>query len=176
MIGEKMEVIRYVFVHLLATLFRLFPFPWKTGLLRFGNPGRDSPVFITCNYRLTVEKVKRVLKTMDCYLLVAGSRGINVWCASAGGHFTNHSVISILKTSGIDKLVNHRNVILPQLAATGIESGVIRKKTGWNVIWGPVYANAIPLFLKNELKKSCEMREVKFPWGPTNRSGNSTQT
>ena len=67
---------------------------------------------------------------MDVFLLVSNSRGVNVWCSATGGLFTNHDVISVLKTSGIEKLVDHRNVILPQLAATGIESNVIRKKTG----------------------------------------------
>lgn len=99
---------------------------------------------------------------MDAYLLVANSRGINVWCAAAGGHFTNHSVISILKTSGIEDLVDNKTVILPQLAATGIEAKEIKKKTGWNVVWGPVYARDIPLFIKKELKKTSDIRQVKF--------------
>ena len=53
-------------------------------------------------------------------LLVANSRGINIWCSTAGGHFTNHSVISVVKTSGIEDLVDHRKLVLPQLGATGL--------------------------------------------------------
>jgi CO dehydrogenase/acetyl-CoA synthase gamma subunit (corrinoid Fe-S protein) len=69
-------------------------------------PDADSPVILTCNYHRTVEKVKRAIKGLDCYLLVANSRGINVWCSSTGGLFTNHDVISVLKTSGIEEIVN----------------------------------------------------------------------
>ncbi|MFQ6110334.1 MAG: copper oxidase, partial [Candidatus Aminicenantales bacterium] len=139
-----MNGLKFVAVNVFETLVRVFPLPCRSGLVKIGNPGRGSPVFLTCNYHLTVERVKRALKGMDCYLLVANSRGINVWCAATGGHFTNHDVISVLKTSGIEDLVDHRRVILPQLAASGIEAGVIQKRIGWKVIWGPVYAKDIP--------------------------------
>ncbi|MFQ6117255.1 MAG: copper oxidase, partial [Candidatus Bipolaricaulia bacterium] len=124
-----MNLLKYIVANILETLLRGFPFPCRPGLVKIGNPDRDSPVFLTCNYHLTVERVKRALKGLDCYLLVANSRGINVWCAAAGGHFTNHDVISALKTSGIEELVDHRDVVLPQLAAPGIELKVIKQKT-----------------------------------------------
>ena len=139
----------FIFINIFETLIRVFPFPCKTGLIKIGNPGKDSPIFVTCNYHLTVERVKRSLKDMDAYLLVANSRGVNVWCAATGGHFTNHDIISVLKTSGIEDLVSHRYVILPQLAATGIESKTILVKTGWRSVWGPVYAKDIPAFLNS---------------------------
>ncbi len=161
-----MNLLKFLVVNIIETLLRVFPFPSKTGLIKIGNPDRNSPVFLTCNYHLTVERVKRELelKGIDAYLLVANSRGINVWCAAAGGHFTNHDVISVLKTSGIEKLVDHRNVILPQLAATGVEAKVLQKKTSWKVVWGPVYAKDIPVFIENKLNKTPGMREVGFPW------------
>jgi NAD-dependent dihydropyrimidine dehydrogenase PreA subunit len=159
-----MNRVRFIIVNIVETLLRVFPVPCKTGVITIGNPDKNSPVFLTCNYHLTVERVKRTLKKIDCYLLVANSRGINVWCGATGGHFTNHDVISILKVSGIDELVHHRNVILPQLAAAGVETNIIKKTTGWQVIWGPVYAKDIPLFLKNNFNKTPEMREVMFHW------------
>ncbi len=159
-----MRLLRYVLTSLFQTLLRVLPFPCRTGLIAIGNPDRDSPVLLTGNFRLTVERVKRAIEGIDAYLLVANSRGVNVWCAATGGLLTNHDVVSALKTSGIEKLVNHRRVILPQLAATGIETGVVEEKSGWRVIWGPVYAAAIPRFVRNGFKKAPEMREVIFPW------------
>jgi NAD-dependent dihydropyrimidine dehydrogenase PreA subunit len=146
------------------TLLRVLPFPCKTGLVKLGNPGRDAPVFLTGNFRLTVERVRRALEGVDAYLLVANSRGVNVWCAATGGHLTNHDVLSVLKTSGIEDLVDHRQVILPQLAATGIEGKIVHKKTGWKVVWGPVYATSIPRFLRGGREKTAAMRTVRFPW------------
>jgi NAD-dependent dihydropyrimidine dehydrogenase PreA subunit len=119
---------------------------------------------LTCNFQLTVERVKKALEGLDAYLLVANSRGINVWCAATGGHLTAHDVVSVLKTSGIEDLVVHRNVILPQLAATGIEVEVVREKTGWAAVWGPVDAADIPDFLENGRKATAQMRKVEFPW------------
>ncbi|NIM98648.1 MAG: copper oxidase, partial [candidate division Zixibacteria bacterium] len=159
-----MSQFKYILLSIVETLLRVFPLPCKPGLVRLGNPDRDSPVFLTCNYHLTVARVKRALKGIDAYLLLANSRGINVWCGAAGGLLTDHDVISILKTSGIEELVDHRNVILPQLAAAGIEAKVIQRNTGWKIIWGPVYAKDIPLFVENRLKKTPDMRKVRFSW------------
>jgi NAD-dependent dihydropyrimidine dehydrogenase PreA subunit len=146
------------------TLLRVLPFPCRTGLVRIGNPGRSAPVLLTCNFKLTVERVKRALDGIDAYLLVANSHGVNVWCAATGGLLTNHDVVSVLKTSGIESLVDHRDVILPQLAATGIEGRVVRERTGWKVVWGPVRADAIAAFLKSGLTTTKAMRTVTFPW------------
>lgn len=159
-----MTSLRYLFVTVVQTLLRVLPFPHRTGLIQIGNPGRNAPVLLTGNFQLTVERVRRALRGSDAYLLVANSHGLNVWCAATGGHLTNHDVISVLKTSGIEDLVDHRQVILPQLAATGIEGKLIHRKTGWRVVWGPVYAASIPRFLAAGLKKTPNMRVVRFAW------------
>jgi NAD-dependent dihydropyrimidine dehydrogenase PreA subunit len=159
-----MKHLDFLLINVLQTLFRVLPFPCKTGLVKIGNPGRNAPVLLTGNFRLTVERVRRALEGIDAYLLIANSGGVNVWCAATGGHLTNHDVVSVLKTSGIESLVDHRRVILPQLAATGIEGKIIQRKTGWEVVWGPVYATSILQFLSRGLEKTVEMRTVHFPW------------
>jgi NAD-dependent dihydropyrimidine dehydrogenase PreA subunit len=156
--------LRRAWTELVQTLLRVLPFPCKTGLQVLGHPDRSSPVFLTGNFGLTVLRVKRALAGIDGYLLVANSRGVNVWCAATGGLLTDHDVVSVLKTSGVEALVDHRHVILPQLAATGIEGPMIRAKTGWKVVWGPVSADAIPRFLGQGMKATREMRSVRFPW------------
>jgi NAD-dependent dihydropyrimidine dehydrogenase PreA subunit len=159
-----MSLLRYVVVNVVGIVLRFVPWPCQTGLTEIGRPGRDSPVLVTCNYRLTVARVRRALRGIDAYLLVANSRGVNVWCAATGGLLTNHDVVSALKTSSIEERVDHRRVILPQLAATGVEAGVVARKTGWQVLWGPVYARDLPRFVEGGQTKTREMREVGFPW------------
>jgi NAD-dependent dihydropyrimidine dehydrogenase PreA subunit len=159
-----MIALRYVWVTVLQTLLRVLPFPCRTGLVTVGHPGRTSPVLLTGNFGLTVERVKRAMAGLDAYLLVANSRGVNVWCAATGGLLTNHDVVSVLKTSGIEALVDHREVILPQLAATGIEGKDILARAGWRAIWGPVHADDIPAFLRRGRRTTPEMRSVGFPW------------
>jgi SAM-dependent methyltransferase len=106
---------------------RWFPNPVVPGLRRIGTPDRDSPVVVTGNFHLTVRRVEKALTSQNCYLLVVQSKGINVWCASAGGEMNTHSIITALKTSNIDSLVDHRVLILPQLSAPGIDTKLLKK-------------------------------------------------
>ncbi|MEJ2006820.1 MAG: 4Fe-4S binding protein [Acidobacteriota bacterium] len=154
--------VRDIFLDVLQVCLRVFPWPSEPRLIRVGNPGRDAPVLVTCNYDYTIRRVMRALRGQNVYLLVAPTRGINVWCAAAGGLFTAHQVISILRTSGIGGRVDHRRVILPQLSATGVERKLVEERTGWHVVFGPVYACDLPAYLAAE-RKTDEMRKVRFP-------------
>ncbi len=143
-----------------TTALRFFPWPTRTGLRAIGRPGSDAPVLLTGNFALTVSRVERALQGVDGWLLVADSHGINVWCAAGGGHLTTHDVVSALKTTPIAEQVTHRRVILPQLAAVGVEADRVQERTGWEVVWGPVYAEDLPAFLRGE--ESPQMRQVRF--------------
>ena len=154
--------IYYGLVTIVETLMRMFPFPAKTGYQRVGNPNENSPVLLTCNFHLTILRLKKATKGLNYHLLVANSKGINVWCAATGDSLNNHSVISVIKTSGIEDKVNHKKVILPQLAAPGVESKVIQKNVGWKVLWGPVDAKDIPEFFESNFEKTDEMKQVEF--------------
>jgi len=142
------------------------PYPKvRTGLYRIGEPDRSSPVLVTGNYDLTVRRVVRDLDgRADVWLLVANSQGINVWCGAGGGHFTAENIIAAVKTSGLDHLVDHRRLILPQLCANGVKGERIEEETGWQVHWGPCYASDIPAYLANRQRKTDAMRWVRFPF------------
>lgn len=150
---------------LIQTVFRFVGFPTQTGLCVFGQPGPEAPVFVTGNFDLTVRRVAKVLREnkIDCYLLVAPTKGINVWCSAGGGIFNAHSVISVVKTSGIADRVTHRTLILPQLAAPGVDIERVKEETGWRCQFGPVYAREIPAYLANGRRKTDAMRHVRFP-------------
>ena len=141
---------------------RWFPNPVVPGLRKIGTPGRDSPVIVTGNFHLTVRRVERALKFQSCYLLVVPSKGINVWCASAGGEMNTHSIITALKTSGIDRLVDHRVLVLPQLSAPGIDTKQLKKVSGWQGRWGPVYASSLPMHLAKGHTKTQKQCKVRF--------------
>jgi ferredoxin len=143
----------------------LFPFATETGLRVIGQPGPNAPVLVTCNFDLTVRRVLQALRGLDCYLLVAPSKGINVWCAAGGGLLNAHSVISVLKTSRVAERVDHRRLILPQLSAPGIDVARVEQETGWACTFGPVYAEDVPAYLAADLKKTDDMRRTRFPLG-----------
>lgn len=143
--------------------FREFPHRAETGLFSIGNPQKSSPVLLTGNYTETVRRLKKVLKGENVWLLVANSKGINVWCAAGGGHLTHHDVISAIVTSGAEeKMLNH-TLILPQLGATGIERQKITEATGWKTVWGPARLDDLPIFLKQGHMATPSQRFMRFP-------------
>ncbi len=146
----------------LQMAFRLVPWPTEPGLRRVGEPGPLSPVLITGNYDLTVRRVLHALRGTDAWLVVAPTRGINVWCAASGGHMTTHQVVTALKTCGIEERVRHRQAVLPQLAATGVLAREVGRRCGWRVRFGPVYAEDVPRYLEQGRRKSDDMRHVRF--------------
>jgi len=143
--------------------FRMLPWPTEPGLRAIGRPGRRSPVLVTGNYDLTVRRLERALRGHDVWLLVAPSKGINVWCAAAGGHLTTHQAVTALKTSGIEERVDHRDLIVPQLAATGVEGLDLHRRCHWRVRFGPVRAEDLPAYLEAGGEKTDAMRRVHFP-------------
>jgi NAD-dependent dihydropyrimidine dehydrogenase PreA subunit len=147
---------------LLQTLLRMLPWPTETGVRPVGAPDEWSPVLLTGNYALTVRRVLRALDGVDAWLVVAPSAGINVWCAASGGHLGTHQVVTALKTSGVAERVRHRDVILPQLAATGVIARDVKRRCGWRARFGPVAADDIPRYLARGGKKSDDMRHVRF--------------
>ena len=148
---------------IVESALRFFPFPTRPGLRSFGEPGPDSPVFATCNFDLTVRRVSRVLRDLNCYLLVCNSKGINVWCSSSAGIFTAHSVISAIKRGKVGELVRHRKLILPQFSASGIDVNRIERETGWSCEFGPAYARDIPPYMEAGGVASPDMRLARFP-------------
>lgn len=142
---------------------RWFPNPVEPGLRIIGTPDRNIPVIITANFHLTVRRVEKALKGQNCYLLVVPTRGINVWCAAAGGEMNTHSIITGLKTSRIGKRVDHKVLVLPQFAASGVDLKLLKKITGWEGKWGPASAGELPMFLANGYTKTHEQCLAHFP-------------
>lgn len=145
---------------------RLFPLPTKPGLRRVGSPDRSSPVLVTCNFDLTVREVIRTLKQdgINAWLLVAPTKGVNAWCAGGAGDFSADSVISIIKTSGIEDLVDHRRIILPQLAANGINIWSVKERSSWNPRFGPAHIRDLAEYLASGKRLTKrEHRLVDFP-------------
>jgi len=139
------------------------PYPAvKPGLYAIGKPDADSPVLVSGNYDLTVRRLLRDTQGLDVFLLIVNSNGINVWCASGGGHLTSDKVIAAMRATRLEQTVEHRHLILPQLAATGVDGNRITAETGWQIHWGPVYSKDIPAYLAAD-QKDDSTRWVRFP-------------
>lgn len=132
------------------------------GLYCIGEPDDTSPVMVTANYKLSFDTLRKNLETVDTWILVLDTRGINVWCAAGKGNFSTDEVMRQIKRTCLDMIVKHRNLILPQLSATGVSATRVKKESGFSVIWGPVKAKDIKLFLNNGMKADKNKRLVTF--------------
>lgn len=138
---------------------------WRVqpGLYRLGAPGRSSNVLVTANYGLTVDKLRSALPGLDAWLLVLDTKGINVWCAAGKGTFGTEELVRRVKTVWLDRAVDTRTLILPQLGAPGVAAHEVARLTGFEVVYGPVRAKDLPAFLAAGLRAAPGMREVDFP-------------
>lgn len=133
-----------------------------TGLYAIGCPDEHSPVLVTANYKLTLDKLRIELGGLNLWILVIDTKGVNVWCSAGKGTFSAPQIIKRINQSGLHQIVSHRRLILPQLAAPGVASQQVVKATGFKVIYGPIRSADIADFLANHNKASAAMRQVRF--------------
>lgn len=132
------------------------------GLYALNNPTADSPVLVSANYKLSFDVLRRSVATLDAWLLVIDSKGINVWCAAGKGTFGTDEIIHRVKATSLEQIVLHKELIVPQLGAPGIAAHEVKKGCGFKVIYGPVKAKDIPAFLSSGQKATPEMRRITF--------------
>lgn len=132
------------------------------GLYAIGDPGPDSPVLVTANYKLTFDTVRAGVPELDAWLLVLDTRGINVWCAAGKHTFSTEELVGRIKFSRLGAIVNHQRVIVPQLGATGIAAHEVQRETGFRVTYGPIRIADLPAFLKAGRRATPEMRQPTF--------------
>jgi len=163
----------------------------EPGLYAVGNPDNSSDVFVTANYKLSFDHLRKNLDGINAWILVLDTKGVNVWCAAGKGTFGTQELVHRIKTTQLDKIISHRRIIIPQLGATGISAHQVKELTtpapslkiqqpnlsaikfssenlelkvdkGFKVIYGPVRAEDIKPFIANGYKTTSEMRKVTF--------------
>jgi hypothetical protein len=132
------------------------------GLYGIGHPDRASEVLVTANFKLTFDHLRKVLPHISAWILVLDTKGINVWCAAGKGTFSTRELVKRIEECSLEKVVDHKRVIVPQLGATGVSAVDVKKQSGFRVVYGPVRANDIPAFLRNNRKADQKMRQVTF--------------
>jgi acetyl-CoA decarbonylase/synthase complex subunit gamma len=94
--------------------------------------------------------------------MVLDTKGINVWCAAGKGTFGTEEMVNRIERTNLREVVNHRRIIVPQLGATGVAAHEVRKASGFSVLFGPVRASDIRVFLRAGMVATREMRRVTF--------------
>jgi hypothetical protein len=163
----------------------------RPGIYATGNPSETSDVFVTGNYKLSFDHLRKNLAGRNAWILVLDTKGINVWCAAGKGTFGTLELVRRIKSTRLSSLVTHRRIIVPQLGAVGISAHEVktltgdsssaspavnentgkritmagadfRIDTGFRVVYGPVRAADIGRFIENGYVSSAVMRKVNF--------------
>ncbi len=134
-----------------------------SGLYAIGEPTKESDVFVSANYKLSFDILRRELKGLNAWILVLDTKSINVWCAAGKGAFGTDELIERIAKTKLDTIVTHRKLILPQLGAVGVSAGAVQKATGFRVSYGPVQARDIAAYVKSGYKKTPAMSTIQFP-------------
>jgi acetyl-CoA decarbonylase/synthase complex subunit gamma len=134
----------------------------EPGLYALGNPDAQAPVLVTANYKMSFDGLRAALPGRHAWILVLDTNGINVWCAAGKGTFGTEELIHRIASSGLAHITDQRQLILPQLSGPGIAAYQIKKRSGFKVIYGPVRATDLPVFLDAGLKATLEMRRKTF--------------
>jgi len=132
------------------------------GLYAIGSPDDSSEVLVTANYKLTFDHLRFALGGVSAWILVLDTNGVNVWCAAGKQTFSTRELVHRIQAVALEKVVTHKRVIVPQLGATGVSARQVKVKSGFRVVYGPVRAGDIPVFLKNGRKADRSMRQVTF--------------
>jgi acetyl-CoA decarbonylase/synthase complex subunit gamma len=134
----------------------------EPGLYALGQPDGKSPVMVTANYKMSFDNLRGALPERDAWILALDTKGINVWCAAGKGTFGTAELVERIKSSGLEQVVDHRELILPQLGAPGVAAHQVKKLSGFKVHYGPIRAADLPAFLDSGLKAAPEMRRKSF--------------
>lgn len=132
------------------------------GLYAVGKPNPGSPVFVTANYKMSFDRLRRALADRDGWVLVLDTLGINVWCAAGKGTFGTDEIVRRVEAARLPLIVSHRTLILPQLGAPGVAAHEVAQRTKFRVVYGPVRAEDLPAFLDAGSKATPEMRLARF--------------
>jgi len=134
----------------------------EPGLYAIGKPDNESPVFVSANYKLTFDALRKNLDGINCWLLILDTKGINVWCAAGKGTFGTDELISRIETSELSEYVSHKKLVLPQLGATGVSAHEVKRRSGFYVKYGPVRAGDVKEYIDAGYEATKEMRTVQF--------------
>lgn len=132
------------------------------GLYAIGSPNPESPVVVTANYKMSYDLVRSVMASHSVWLLVLETYGINVWCAAGKGTFGTGELVRRIGVSGLEKIVGHRTLLLPVMAAAGVKAVEVKKRTGFEVRFATLRIQDLPEYISHGMHADSEMRELTF--------------
>lgn len=132
------------------------------GVYAVGTPTSRSPVLVSANYKLSFDALRFRLAGVSAWILVLDTRGVNVWCAAGKGTFSTAEILFCLERFQVSRLVEEKQLIVPQLGAPSVNGAEVHKRSGFQVVFGPVRSRDLPAFLDGGCRADEAMRTVTF--------------
>ena len=76
------------------------------GLYAVGEADAVSAVFVTANYKMSFDSLRKELCGSSAWILVLDTDGINVWCAAGKGTFSTEELVQRVQTSGLTEIAS----------------------------------------------------------------------
>jgi acetyl-CoA decarbonylase/synthase complex subunit gamma len=128
------------------------PIQVEPGVYPIGEPGPDSPVFVTTNFSLTYFLVSGEIENagLSAWLAVPDCEGMSVLTSWAAGKFSGASVAKFISERGLGAQLTKKVVVLPGYVAQ-IKGEAEEGLPGWTVLVGPQEVSDLESFAKARL-------------------------
>jgi acetyl-CoA decarbonylase/synthase complex subunit gamma len=129
------------------------------GFFKVGNPDRNSPIFMTSNYRMTKIPVEQDIKDahIDSWLLVVDTEGLGIEAGVAGGQLSSDKIGEAVKEFNVFDAVDHRVLVIPGMSAR--LSGTIEDDANCYVVVGPNDSSGLQKFMEKDWDLDKYMKE-----------------
>ncbi len=118
-----------------------------------GEPGPDSPVFLTTNFSLTYFIISGEIENagISAWLVIPDCEGMSVLTAWAAGKFSGKKIGKFVQEIGLEDRVDTREIIIPGFVAS-ISGELEDALPNWKVTVGPQEAVDIASFVKHHFQ------------------------
>ena len=130
------------------------PIQVEPKLYAIGEPGRNSPIFVTTNFSLTYFLVSGEIENsgINAWLIIPECEGMSVLTAWAAGKFSGAKIAAFIKEINLAETVDTREIVIPGYVSQ-ISGELEEELPGYKVIVGPGEAADIEAFVKAVLSK-----------------------
>ena len=128
-VATKLKFNDYVGAVMVRWMIKRNNYKIEPGLYAVGFPDEKSDVFVSANYKLSFDHLRKNLDGLNSWILVLDTKGVNVWCAAGKGTFGTKELVNRLKLTNLENVISHRRLIVPQLGATGISAFQVKELT-----------------------------------------------
>jgi len=128
------------------------PIQVEPGVYPIGEPGPESPVFVTTNFSLTYFLVSGEIENagLSAWLAVPDCEGMSVLTSWAAGKFSGASVAKFITERGLGAQLAKKVLVLPGYVAQ-IKGEAEEGLPGWTVLVGPQEVSDLESFAKTRL-------------------------